>query len=106
MTTRIVLVTGGSGFYGRCIVDAIRRRGHEVIAPGRPKFDLMDRGSVDRAIAAIKPEAVVHSAAYYGGLGICVNEADNVFYRNILMTINVLDAAARGGVKRFMAIGS
>ncbi len=102
----VVLVTGGSGFYGRCIVDAIGRRGHEVIAPGRPKFDLMDRASVDRAIDVIKPEVVVHSAAYYGGLGICVNEPENVYYRNILMTINLLDAAARGGVKRFMAIGS
>lgn len=102
----IVLVTGGSGFYGRAIVEAIRRRGHEVIAPGRPKFDLMDRASVDRAIATIKPEIVVHSAAYYGGLGICVNEPENVYYRNILMTINLLDSAGRGGVKRFMAIGS
>jgi GDP-L-fucose synthase len=102
----IILVTGGSGFYGRAIVDAIRRRGHEVIAPGRPKFDLMERASIDRAIAAVKPEVVVHSAAYYGGLGICVNEPENVYFRNILMTVNLLDAAARGGVKRFLAIGS
>lgn len=102
----IILVTGGSGFYGRAIVEAIRRRGHEVVAPGRPKFDLMDRASVDRAIASIQPEVVVHSAAYYGGLGICVNEPENVYYRNILMTVNLLDSAARGKVKRFMAIGS
>ncbi len=102
----IVLLTGGSGFLGRRIAESLRARGYEVIAPGRPKFDLMDRNSVDRAIAAIRPDIVVHSAAYYGGLGICVAEPHEVFYRNLIMSANLLDSAARGGVQRFLGIGS
>jgi GDP-L-fucose synthase len=102
----IVLLTGGSGFLGRRIAEALRSRGYEVIAPGRPRFDLMDRASVDRAIATVQPDIVIHSAAYYGGLGICVAEPEEVFYRNVLMSAHILDAAARGGVKRFMGIGS
>ncbi len=66
----------------------------------------MDRASVDRAITALKPETVIHSAAYYGGLGICVAEPDEVFYRNTIMAAHLIDAAVRGGVKRFMGIGS
>jgi GDP-L-fucose synthase len=102
----IVLLTGGSGFLGRRIAEALRSRGYEVIAPGRPRFDLLDRASVDRAIATVRPDIVLHSAAYYGGLGICVAEPEEVFYRNVLMSAHLLDAAARGGVKRFMGIGS
>lgn len=102
----IVLLTGGSGFLGRRIAESLRARGHEVIAPGRPKFDLMDRASVDRAIDTIRPDIVVHSAAYYGGLGICVAEPHEVFYRNTIMSANLLDAAARGGGKRFLGVGS
>jgi nucleoside-diphosphate-sugar epimerase len=102
----IVLLTGGSGFLGRRILDSLQARGYEVIAPGRPRFDLMDRASVDRAIATIRPDIVVHSAAHYGGLGICVAEPHEVFYRNVIMSANILDAAARGGVKRFLGIGS
>ena len=49
----IVLLTGGSGFLGRRIADSLRTRGYEVIAPGRPRFDLMDRASVDRAITTV-----------------------------------------------------
>src|SRR6516225_10860934 len=102
----MVLLTGGSGFFGRCLAQAIRKRGHEVVTPGRPRFDLLDRASVDKAIATLKPDIVVHSAAYYGGLGICVSEPAEIFYKNVLMAINILDAAARGGVQRFLGIGS
>jgi GDP-L-fucose synthase len=104
--TATVLVTGGSGFFGRRIVQSLQERGHDVVAPGRPDFDLLDRDSVERYVRRIRPEAVVHSAAYYGGLGICVSEPVEIFYRNVLMSINILDAAARNGVKRFMSIGS
>jgi nucleoside-diphosphate-sugar epimerase len=106
MAKGVVLLTGGSGFYGRRIAEALRGRGYEVVAPGRPKFDLMDRASVGRVISDVKPETVVHSAAYYGGLGICVAEPHEVFYRNVIMSAHVVDAAAKGGVKRFMSIGS
>lgn len=102
----IVFLTGGNGFFGRRLVACLRARGYEVIAPGRPKFDLMDRTSVERAVSAIRPNIVVHSAAYYGGLGICLAEPHEVFYRNTIMSANILDAAARHGVKRFLSIGS
>ncbi|HTU91543.1 MAG TPA: NAD-dependent epimerase/dehydratase family protein [Gemmataceae bacterium] len=102
----IVLLTGGSGFLGRRIAESLRTRGYEVIAPGRPKFDLMDRASVERAIATIRPNIVVHSAAYYGGLGICVAEPEEVFYRNVIMSAHILDAAARGGVQQCLGVGS
>ncbi len=102
----LVLLTGGNGFFGRPLAEAIRRRGYEVVTPGRPKFDLLDRASVARAVADLKPAIGVHSAAYYGGLGICLAEPAEIFYRNVLMSINMLDAAAKGGVRRFLAIGS
>ncbi len=104
--TQVVLVTGGRGFLGRRLADAIRRRGYDVSTPGRPEFDLVDRASVDRTLKEVRPDVVVHSAAYYGGLGICVAEPATIFHRNVLMGVNLLDAAAQAGVKRFVSIGS
>jgi GDP-L-fucose synthase len=101
-----VLLTGGSGFFGRPLAAALRRRAYEVVTPARPSFDLLDRASVDLALADLKPDIVVHSAAYYGGLGICLAEPADIFYRNSLMSLNILDAAARSGVKRFLGVGS
>lgn len=105
MRERIIL-TGGSGFFGRRIAEALRAHGHEVATPGRPDFDMMDPASTRRTLEQIRPQTVVHSAAYYGGLGICMAEPIEIFHRNVVMAVNLFDAAARVGVKRIMAIGS
>jgi GDP-L-fucose synthase len=105
MRERIIL-TGGSGFFGRRIAEALRAHGHEVATPGRPDFDMMDPASTRRTLEQIRPQTVVHSAAYYGGLGICMAEPIEIFHRNIVMAVNLFDVAARVGVKRIMAIGS
>jgi GDP-L-fucose synthase len=101
-----VLLTGARGFYGRRIADSLRSHGFMVATPGRPEFDLLDLASIERGFDAIQPAIVVHSAAYYGGLGICVSEPAQIFHRNVLMGAHLLNAAARHHVKRFMAIGS
>ncbi|MBE7466505.1 MAG: NAD-dependent epimerase/dehydratase family protein [Planctomycetes bacterium] len=102
-----ILVTGGRGFFGRRIVEALRAHGHEVAAPGRPEFDLLDPVSVARTLKVVRPHTVVHSAAYYGGLGICVAEPARIFHDNVLMAAHLLDGmAAAGSVKRFVSIGS
>jgi GDP-L-fucose synthase len=102
----LVLLTGARGFYGRRIAEALRQHGFKVVTPGRPDFDLLDAASVERTFDAIRPSIVVHSAAYYGGLGICVAEPAQIFHRNLLMGGYLLNAAARHEIRRFMAIGS
>lgn len=101
-----VLLTGGSGFFGRRIADALRRHGYDVVTPGRPEFDLLDATSTLKTLERLRPETVVHSAAYYGGLGICMAESRAIFHRNVLMGLNLLEAAACTKVRKIMAIGS
>ncbi len=101
-----VLLTGGSGFFGRRIVEVLRRHGYEVATPGRPEFDLMDPAATRQTLERLRPDTVVHSAAYYGGLGVCIAEPSQIFHRNVIMGANLLEAAARAGVRKFLAIGS
>jgi len=54
-----VLVTGAGGFVGRHLVPLLQRR-HEVLAPA---FDVTDAAAVAAALAAARPDAVVHLAA-------------------------------------------
>jgi GDP-L-fucose synthase len=105
MTER-VLLTGGTGFFGRRIAEALKRHEYEVATPGRPEFDLMDAASTRKVVEKLQPDIIVHSAAYYGGLGICIAEPMQIFSRNVMMGVNILEAAAAAGVRKVMAIGS
>jgi GDP-L-fucose synthase len=106
MASPVILLTGGTGFFGRRLLENLSDRGYQVAAPHRPGFDLMDRASVERTVREVAPGIVVHSAAYYGGLGITMREPAEIFFRNVQMSINIIDAAARFGVKRIVAVGS
>jgi UDP-glucose 4-epimerase len=60
-----ILVTGGSGFIGRNLVEYLGRD-HEVMAPSHRALDLCDQQTVDRWFADNEVDAVVHGAVQPG----------------------------------------
>ncbi|MDK9699924.1 MAG: NAD-dependent epimerase/dehydratase family protein [bacterium] len=101
-----VYITGGSGFFGRVLKRKFEEGGHTVIAPRSSEVDLLDGNAVAESVKEAAPELLVHSAAYYGGLGINVHEPDNLFHINTLMIANIYAAAAKAGVPKVQGIGS
>lgn len=106
-----VLITGASGFLGRQIVEAAQSAGHAVLTPRSSAFDLETLEGVDgvmeRAMAdggAI--DVMIHSAAYYGGIGINQSEPATIFHRNTMMAANSFRIAAKYGIKKVLPIGS
>lgn len=111
-----ILVTGAHGKVGRATTQALQAAGHEVIATdlGRPSFDRKPDGAPDyvqadltdagEAYAVVRGmDAVVHAAAIPEPTQ---NPPHVVFRTNIMATFNVLEAAVRFGVKRFVNISS
>jgi GDP-L-fucose synthase len=60
-----VLVTGGSGFVGRHVVEHLRS-GHTVAAPPHSELELTDAAAVRRWLTANPVDAVVHTAVKPG----------------------------------------
>ena len=107
-----IFVTGGAGYIGSHCVKALGEEGHEIcvydnlstghewaILSGRlVRGDLADAASLDRAIRAFKPDAVMHFAA-----SIQVEESVReplMYYRNnVANTLNLLEAMVNNGIR-------
>jgi len=59
-----LLVTGANGMLGHRVVAAARERGLDVRGTDLPELDLVDAAAVERFVADVRPDAIVHCAAY------------------------------------------
>ena len=101
------LVTGGAGFLGRAIVARLRSFGHEVVTPTSAQYDLTVLHQARACFEAARPDRVIHSAAYYGGLGINQVEPATIYYRNLVMGANVFEAARHvPSIQKVVVVGT
>src|SRR5437868_2680864 len=101
-----VVVTGGAGFLGSHVVELLEKLGANVVIPRRKEYDLTTLEAALRCLQKFEPQVVIHSAAYYGGIGFNQLYPGKIFYENLVMGANVMEASRRAGVKKFVAIGT
>lgn len=94
-----VIVTGASGFIGRCFLDTFSDEtviGTFFSRPGPDlfKIDLRDRAAVEEFIAECRPDAVVHCAAR-PTVDWCEHHPDEARLLNVIATEALADACAR-----------
>lgn len=108
------LVTGGSGFVGSHLVEALRRRGDEVVALVRSprKAAILEPFGVTLAPGTLEdPEALARALegieVVYHVAGLTAARDAAEFHRvNVAGTTRLLDAAAAAGVRRFVLVSS
>jgi len=92
---------------GSAIVRALQQRGHaNLVLRTHSELDLTSQADVHRFFQSERPEAVIMAAARVGGIH-ANNSRPALFIRdNLLIQDNVIDAAHRAGVAKFVFLGS
>ena len=102
-----VMVTGGGGFLGRAVVERVRATGAaDVSVPRSRMYDLRRRAEIDRALADLEPDVIIHLAAVVGGIGANRENPGRFFYENAVMGIELIEAARQAGIAKFVSIGT
>ncbi len=102
-----IVVTGGAGFLGSVVVKRLKELGCPNIGvPRSANYDLSRLDQVNRMYDEMKPDIVIHLAAKVGGIGANMERPGEFFYKNLIMGIQLMEAARLRALKKFVAVGT
>lgn len=102
-----IYVAGHRGMVGSAIVRELQRQGYtNIITRTHNELDLIDQHAVNDFFAEEKPEYVFLAAAKVGGIIANQNHLADFMYDNMMLEMNVINAAWRNGVKKLEFLGS
>ena len=82
-----ILLTGGSGFIGRNILESYLSQKYDIVAPRHAEVDIADTESVDNFFKDKKFDVVLHTAVKPGHRAAL--DKSNLFYTNVRMFENL-----------------
>jgi GDP-L-fucose synthase len=99
-----ILLTGATGFLGRHTKPVLEARygANNVVGVSSSNYNLLDARQVEIMFSELRPDVVVHLAAYSGGIGANRTYPADFYFRNTILTALAFDAAARFKVKKFI----
>lgn len=99
----ILLVTGGTGFIGRNLVERFAPD-YQVLAPSRQELDLIDEDAVQNFFERHEVDVVIHAASTPGHRN--AKDPSNLLYKNSRMFFNIVRNAGRFGKLILLSSGA
>jgi GDP-L-fucose synthase len=102
-----ILVTGGAGFLGRQVVAQLCQAGadpQKISVPRSRDCDLRLMAHCQQAVAG--QDIVIHLAAHVGGIGLNQVKPAELFYDNLIMGAQLIEAAYQASVQKFVCVGT
>ena len=102
-----IYVAGHRGMVGSAIVRELQRQGYcNIITRTHGELDLCRQEQVEKFFAAEQPEYVFLAAAKVGGIIANHTALADFMYDNMMLEMNVINAAWRNGCRKLLFLGS
>lgn len=105
--TKRVVVTGGAGFLGAYVIQALKHAGcRDIFVPRSREYDLTHLEAVRQLYADARPDLVIHLAARVGGIGANRANPGQFFYDNLMMGVQMIEVGRQVGLEKFVCLGT
>lgn len=102
-----IYVAGHRGMVGSAIVRELERQGyHNIVTRTHAELDLTDQRAVNEFFETEEPEYVFLAAAKVGGIEANDKAPADFMYQNMMLEMNVINAAWRNGCSKLEFLGS
>ena len=108
-----IYISGANGMVGKAIARSLKKYGYgnsinegSLLLPTRKELDLLDSQQVNDWFNKNLPTIVIHAAAKVGGILANSSRPADFLLENLKMQTNVIEAAYKTNVKRFLFLGS
>ena len=98
-----IFVPGGNGFLGKRVVKKLEERDIGYVSLSlRNGYDFRNFEQTKELFEEEKFDAVINCAAFVGGIQFGYEKPGEIFYNNILLSTNLMEASRLTDVKRFI----
>jgi GDP-L-fucose synthase len=107
LKSKRILLTGGSGFLGKHVLNYLAQIGVSQDHLTIPRSQTHDLRQWETCVEVVKgQDVVIHLAAHVGGIGLNQLKPAELFYDNLIMGAHLIHAAYQAGVEKFVCVGT